>query len=315
LQASKSNIQAAPSFFSKTSKTLKESLSSNIYRIFLKGIIYLSIIILLLPIDSASGQITFHRRDSIKTKHLWLLAQVVPGSGQIINKQYWKVPAFYAGMGGMLYMGINANKSYQRYKADFDNLNPASIARESYEVRYTKAKYTRNLYYAGVGAFYIASVADALLVYNRNTHSPVAATILSTVLPGMGQVYNKKYWKVPIVYGGLSTLYFLVNWNNRGYIRFKDAISKWPLDEFHGQRTKDELGLYRDIYRKNRDVSFVALVAFYALNVIDANVDANLYDWNVNDDLAVRIEPTIINNFASTVYTEPAFGLSCRINF
>jgi len=273
-----------------------------------------------MPFDSVNAQITLNRRDSLKTKHLWILAQVLPGSGQIVNKQYWKIPTFYAGMGSMLYMGISANKSYQRYKADYDNLNPASIARESYEIRYTKMLHTRNRYYAGVGAFYLASVADAILVYNKNTHSPAAATILSTIVPGMGQVYNKKYWKVPIVYGGLSTLYFLVNWNNRGYIRFKNAISRYPNDEFNkGEkpyvRTVEEFALYRDIYRKNRDVSFVSLMAFYVLNIIDANVDANLYDWNVNDDLAVHVEPTIINNFATTVYTQPAFGLSCRINF
>jgi hypothetical protein len=274
-----------------------------------------------MPVYSAKAQVTFHRRDSIKTQHLWLVAQVLPGSGQIINKQYWKIPVYYAGMGSMLYLGINANKNYQRFKADYDNLNPASIAKESYQVRYTKMKYTRNLYYAGAGAFYVASVVDAIMVYNKNTHSPAAATILSTLIPGMGQVYNKKYWKVPIVYGGLSTLYFLVNWNNRGYIRFKNAISQYPNDEFNKGvkpyvRTKEEFELYRDIYRKNRDISFVGMIAFYALNIIDANVDANLYDWNINDDLAFRIEPTIINsNFASSVYPEPAFGITCRFNF
>jgi len=295
---------------------LREFLSSNIYRLFPKGLVFLSIVFLLFPAQSVKAEVTIQLRDSIKTKHLWLAAQILPGSGQVFNKQYLKVPVFYAGMGGMLYLGISANKTYQRYKSDYDNLDPSITNKEPYLERSTRMKQTRNLFYAGAGAFYLASVADALLTYNKNSHSPATATILSTIVPGLGQVYNKKYWKVPIVYGGLSTLYFLVDWNNRGYIRFKRAIRQHPNDEFGGVGTKEELGIYKDIYHKNRDISFVSMVGFYVLNIIDANVDANLYDWNVNDDLSLHIEPSIINsNFASINYTEPAFGLTCRFNF
>ena len=257
-----------------------------------------------------------HFKDSLKTKHLWLMAQVLPGSGQIYNKQYRKAPVFYAGMGSMLYMGIRSNKNYKNYLADYNNLDAASSNRENYEQRFTKEKKIRNLYFAGAGAFYIASVLDALLVYNKNDHSPATATILSTVLPGAGQVYNKKYWKVPAVYALLGTLYFLVDWNNRGYIRFKRAIRLYPDNEFGTARSLTELKLYRNIYRKNRDVSFAGLIGVYVLNIIDANVDGNLYNWNVSDDLSFHVEPTIINNnFAATVYTQPAFGLTCKFNF
>ena len=276
-----------------------------------------------MPVYQANAQVLPQKKDSLKTKHLWLASQLLPGTGQVVNKQYWKIPVFYAGMGSLLYLGVNANKKYERYRTDYDNLgaDASALEKEYYQQRFTKKKYARNLYYAGAGAFYIASVADAIMVYNKYKHSAGTATVLSTLVPGLGQAYNKKYWKVPVVYGGLCTLYFLVNWNNRGYVRFKTAISQYPNDEFNKGikpyvRTVDEFKLYRDVYRKNRDISFVGMIAFYALNIIDANVDANLYDWNVSDDLALRIEPSIINtNFASTVYTEPAFGLSCRINF
>lgn len=260
--------------------------------------------------------------DSLKTKHLWLLSQALPGSGQIINKQYWKVPVFYAGMGSMLYLAVDANKTYHRYKRDYLNLDPNSTEKEAYEERYTKMKLNRSLYYAGAGAFYVASVVDALLVYNKDKHSPAAATIFSTIVPGMGQVYNKKYWKVPIIYGGLSTMIFIVDWNNRGYQRFKKAVklvsddNPDTVDEFKGTRTLSELTLYENSYRRSRDIAFVGLIAVYVLNIIDANVDANLYDWNVNDDLSLRIEPTIVNNnFAFESASTPAFGLSCKINF
>ncbi len=311
----KSNLQTISSFFSKIKKTLRESLSPHICRNLLKGSAILTIILLLI-VQSVKSQNAIHHRDSLKTKHLWLLSHTLPGFGQIYNKQYWKTPVFYAGMGSMLYLGVNANKTYNRYMLDYNKIDASDPNKEFFKERYTKMKHTRNLYYAGVGAFYIASVVDAVIVYNKNSHSPATASILSTLVPGLGQVYNKKYWKVPIVYGGLSTLYFMVDWNNRRYLRFKNASKLYPHDEFNGVRTRDELNIYRDSYRKNRDVCFLGFVAVYVLNILDANVDANFYDWNVDDNLAFRIEPTIINdNFASINYTQPAFGLSCKFNF
>jgi len=259
---------------------------------------------------------TVHLKDSLKTKHLWLLAQFVPGSGQIVNKQYWKIPIFYAGMGSMLYMGINANKDYQGYLDKYHNLSSYDPNKTYYKEQFTRMKIRRDLYFAGAGAFYIGSVVDALTVYNKDKHSPATATILSTILPGAGQVYNHKYWKVPIVYGGISTMVFIVDWNNRGYIRMKRAIRQYPNDEFNGQRSDSELKLYRDLYHRNRDVAFVGLVGIYVLNIIDANVDANLYDWNVNDELSLHVEPSILNtNFAYSSYNQPTLGVTLKFNF
>lgn len=292
-------------------------------RLFSKvSITALLLFILFLQLFPAKAGNNLVLSDSLKTKHLWLLSQTLPGSGQIINKQYWKVPVFYAGMGSMLYMAIDANKTYRSYKRDYLNLDPTSTEKEYYEEKYTKMKIKRNLYYAGAGAFYLTSVVDALLVYNKDKHSPAAATIFSTIIPGMGQVYNKKYWKVPIIYGGLSTMIFIVDWNNRGYQRFKKAVrllgdgNDETVDEFNGARTLSELTMYENSYRRSRDIAFVGLIGIYVLNIIDANVDANLYDWDVSDDLSLRIEPTIINNNSSfESASTPAFGLSCKINF
>ena len=280
----------------------------------------MGLVFLLIPTLSygqlAKTKTSPHFGDSLKTKYLWLMSQVLPGSGQIYNKQYFKAAVYYTGMGTMLYMGINTNKTYKRYLSKYNDLDPHFFDGVYYKKRYTREKQIRNLYFAGAGAFYVASIVDALLVYNKDKHSPASATILSTILPGAGQVYNKKYWKVPVIYGGISTLTFLVDWNNRGYIKFKRAIRQYPNDEFKGERKEEELELYRDIYRKNRDLAFAGLIGIYVLNIIDANVDAHLYDWNVNDDLSFHVEPTIINNnFASTVYAQPAFGLSCTFNF
>ncbi len=277
-------------------------------------------VLLLIPFLSfsqlAKNKPTKHFFDSLTTKHLWLGAQILPGFGQIYNKQYGKAAVYYAGMGSMLYMGIRTNSTYKSYLSDYNHLPSTSTELDYYKKRYLIQKRNRNIYLASAGAFYIASVVDALVVYNKNQHSPTTATILSTILPGAGQVYNRKAWKVPVIYGALSTMIFIVDWNNRGYVKMKRAIRQYPNDEFNGLRTTEELKLYRDIYRKNRDLAFAGLLGVYALNIIDANVDAHFFDWNVSDDLALRIEPTIINNnFATNDYTLPAFGLSCSFNF
>ncbi len=262
--------------------------------------------------------------DSLSTKQLWLTAQVLPGSGQIINKQYWKLPIIYGGIGGFMYKGFEANKLYQDYKYLVKNLDSYYSAEEInyYKELKIKARQSRNLYYAGATAIYVASVADALLVHNKGEHSPATATIFSLLVPGMGQVYNQKYWKVPIIYGGISTLYYLVDFNHRGYRRFQKAYiystdnDPNTVDEFNGERSADDLKYFKDQYRRNRDLSFLGLTFFYVLNVIDANVDAHLYDWNVDDDLALRIEPLFEGGaWAGQPTTAPTFGVSCKLNF
>jgi hypothetical protein len=254
------------------------------------------------------------RRDF--TRRVWVASQLLPGSGQVINRQYWKLPVYYGGMGTMLYLGLNANQTYKEYKSEYDNLSDMTWNKEQYKKRYVEMRQTRNLYLAGAGAFYLASVVDALLVYEKDTHSPAKATILSTIVPGMGQVYNKKYWKVPIVYGGLTTFYFMASWNNRGYVRYRNELQTLIDEGSKDTQKKEMYRLYKDSYRRNRDVCILCFSAMYILNILDANVDANLYDWNVDDNLSFRVEPSLINtNLASGLSTPPAIGLSCKFNF
>ncbi len=216
----------------------------------------------------------------------------------------------------MLYLGLNANQTYKEYKSEYDNLSDMTWNKEQYKKRYVEMRQTRNLYLAGAGAFYLASVVDALLVYEKDTHSPAKATILSTIVPGMGQVYNKKYWKVPIVYGGLTTFYFMASWNNRGYVRYRNELQTLIDEGSKDTQKKEMYRLYKDSYRRNRDVCILCFSAMYILNILDANVDANLYDWNVDDNLSFRVEPSLINtNLASGLSTPPAIGLSCKFNF
>lgn len=134
-----------------------------------------------------------------------------------------------------------------------------------------------------------------------NPLSPAKAAFFSALLPGLGQAYNKKYWKIPIVYAAIGTgVYFYIN-NNNEYNRYRDAyksrLAGFTNDEFYldsegGQLTTPRVttdGLERgqEFYRKNKELSLLVTIAFYALNIIDANVDAHLLQYNVDENLSL----------------------------
>ncbi|WP_223551700.1 DUF5683 domain-containing protein [Aestuariivivens sp. NBU2969] len=134
-----------------------------------------------------------------------------------------------------------------------------------------------------------------------NPLSPAKAAFLSAVLPGLGQAYNKKYWKIPLVYGALGTgIYFYIN-NNKEYNRYRDAyksrLAGFKTDEFYFGPQGEELttpritddGLQRaqKFYRRNKELSLLITIGIYALNIIDANVDAHLLQYNVDDNLSL----------------------------
>jgi len=130
-------------------------------------------------------------------------------------------------------------------------------------------------------------------------HSPKRAAIYSAILPGLGQGYNKKYWKIPVVYGllGVST-YFM--WENRKNLNiYKKEIDLLTdtngsmIGTFNPQQDIERLKNARDFYKQNRDYSIIAMGLVYVLNIVDATVDAHLFEFNVNQNLAGKIEPQI----------------------
>ena len=137
-----------------------------------------------------------------------------------------------------------------------------------------------------------------------NALAPAKAAFYSAVLPGLGQAYNKKYWKIPIVYAALGTgIYFFVD-NTKKYNRYRDAYKRrlagFDDDEFWGvdpnteepyasaQISKDALIRAQETLRRDRELSLLITVGIYALNIIDANVDAHLLQYNVDDNLAFK---------------------------
>lgn len=143
-------------------------------------------------------------------------------------------------------------------------------------------------------------LADTVKANPINPLAPARAAFLSAIVPGLGQAYNKKYWKIPIVYGAIGTsLYFYID-NNNKYHRYRDAY-KMRLagldDEFKGQYTDNTLINAQRTFQRNRDMSLLITLGLYALNIVDANVDAHLMQFNVNDNLTFRpdIYPNEIN--------------------
>jgi len=150
-------------------------------------------------------------------------------------------------------------------------------------------------------------------------HSPRKASILSTILPGAGQVYNKKYWKVPIVYAGLGAFGYLFVINRGEYnaasreIIVRNDTSKkvadWTISsQYPESYSASDILVSANQYRRNSELSAVGILVFYTFQIVDAYVDAHLFTFDVSDDLSLKIEPTIIPFNRSA-------GLSLRLGF
>lgn len=157
---------------------------------------------------------------------------------------------------------------------------------------------------------------------------------LALVLPGAGQIYNRKFWKLPIIYGGFVGCAYAMHWNGQMYHDYSqaymDIMDDDPTTESYNQflhlgaqinesnmeRYKEIFRKRKDRYRRWRDMSVFVMIGVYALSVIDAYVDASLSEFDISDDLSFRVEPAVIN---SERYNNPlkssALGLQCSLTF
>lgn len=142
--------------------------------------------------------------------------------------------------------------------------------------------------------------------------TPAKAAFYSAILPGLGQAYNKKYWKIPLVYGAIGTsLYFYLD-NNKKYNNYRDAYKKRleGLPDDYQFLDDSRLIAGQKFYQRNRDLSALFVVGFYVLNIIDANVDAALIQFNVNERLSLR--PEI---YPDDLTFRPNIGLTFNYHF
>lgn len=145
------------------------------------------------------------------------------------------------------------------------------------------------------------------------THSPRKASIYSAVLPGLGQIYNHKYWKVPIVYAGFGGLIYGVIYNGDKYKYYKEQY-KYMLDNNlteYEDLTLQQAEVYKDFHKRYRDLFAIGLAGFYALQIIDATVDAHLINYDISEDIALIIDPTLLlcGGNSNTV------GIRCCLSF
>jgi hypothetical protein len=145
--------------------------------------------------------------------------------------------------------------------------------------------------------FSISAFTQDIQTQEAKQHSPQRAAIYSAILPGTGQIYNKKYWKAPIVYAAFGTLGYFIHDNNSQYKQFREAYkirtdnNSGTIDKFADKYTDENLKALRDYYRRNVELSIIMTAFVYILNIIDASVDAHLFGFNVSDDLSLNIEP------------------------
>ena len=161
-------------------------------------------------------------------------------------------------------------------------------------------------------------------------HSPQKASLYSAILPGLGQIYNKKYWKIPIVYGGFATIGYFVGWNNsqfqfykQSYFDFSNDLPgensfeqipayKWidPNNSTHRESFRNGLTRQQNYFRRNRDLLVIVFVGYYGLQIIDASVDAHLFAFDMSEDLTFNIHPSIQN-----IHNQNFCGITCSLNF
>jgi len=126
--------------------------------------------------------------------------------------------------------------------------------------------------------------------------SPTKAALLSAAMPGLGQVYNKKYWKIPILYAGGAFVYYLYDFYSENYNDYNNAYSAFlngRIDQYNGLSTEEQLKAAKDFYRRYRDLNIIIMVGVYLVNIVDATVDAYLFNFDVSPDLSLR--PTTLS--------------------
>lgn len=168
--------------------------------------------------------------------------------------------------------------------------------------------------YAQVDSLFKKS--DTVSVVLEKPHSPTKATLLSAFLPGAGQVYNKKIWKVPIIYAGIGTSVYFALSNHDSFKKFKTAYGlridgdENTIDEYVDVLSDEGLRLNMDFHQRNRDLSYIVAGLFYVLNIVDAAVDAHLFNFPKNDKLSFNLQPS----WEMTANNEISSGFRLVIN-
>lgn len=222
-------------------------------------------------------------KDTIRIGTMMGGSTVFIGCSQMYNRQYWKLPIVYGGIGAGIAGGIILNKK--------GNTNASKWC------------------FIGAGLVYWGTLLDGVISYKTDRYPlPGKATTYSILVPGLGQAYNKEYWKIPIYDGLLLTGGYFIGYFNTEYQRYRSIYIE----------DTDTNSLYfRDKYRRYRDYAIVSTAAVYLLQIIDANVFSYMHDFNVSDDITMSVSPAVIptgNQYAFSG-NGTAFGLGLNFTF
>ena len=241
------------------------------------------------------------------------------GGQQIYHRQYWKLPIIYGGLGATVGGGFYYRQQYKNSLKAYEEafaVNPETTLTVD-----DKAHRMSNLLFAGGALLYWGTMMDGVITFpTDNPHHPGKATLYSILCPGLGQAYNGEYWKIPIYLGGIIGAVHFLDVNQTNYKRFKRIHNEATTpDSGYDANISGQTALYyRDLYRRYRDYSILAVAGFYLLQVIDANVFSYMQDFEVSDDLSMQVRPTLITpdtQFALSGGPSTAVGLSLGLRF
>ena len=236
-------------------------------------------------------------KNEIKIGTMTAGSALIIGGSQIYNRQTWKLPIVYGAIGGSLGAGIYLNATGNQ----------------------EAAKYC----FIGAGIAYWGTLMDGVINFKPSVYPhPGKATLFSILVPGLGQIYNHEYWKLPIYLGAIGFAVHYYSDCQVNYLRFKNIYleASDPTSVYDGPISATQALYYRNAYRRMRDYSVLAIAALYVLQVIDANVFSYMHNFEVDDDIALKVAPAVIipdNQFASISPTSQpaAFGLRLGLNF
>ena len=237
-----------------------------------------------------------HHKD-IKIGTMAMGSSVLIGGCQIYNRQYWKLPIVYGTIGGSLGAGIYLNT----------------------QGRHDAAKWC----FIGAGIAYWGTMMDGVINYGPADYPHAGkATMYSVLVPGLGQIYNKEYWKLPFYLGAMAAGIHFYSDFSRNFQRFRNIyIEATDTEhEYSGPITADQALYYRNTYRRYRDYALLITAAIYLLQVMDANVFSYMHGFEVDDDISLNLSPTVLAPDCQLAASgglggSPAFGLRLGMNF
>ncbi|MFC2087321.1 DUF5683 domain-containing protein, partial [Bacteroidota bacterium] len=279
-----------------------------------------------------------------------LKKSLIPGRMQFQRKQYWKLPLIYGGISSLFVTSqifhnefeknreLTMQKNYQlpfsnaystlKY-TDFPGYHyPDNTTLNADYLKYIndskKFKTLRNLSYVGIGTVYLFNLADAIAPVNKEFHSPYKAALLSAIIPGLGQIYNGEYWKLPLIYSIFAGAGYFIKYENDVSNLYKEAYflrTEYPnftemyfayenAPAFYSFSESDLLQT-KDYFKRWRTVAIFTTLGAYLANILDATVFAYLKSYDVSDDISLNLFPLYSEQATNFV----CLGLQANIKF